>query len=59
MKIIELKQDRDKVIAQLQDLNHEITILESLKIDNLEKREKLACLYNQGIIDETRNCIIK
>ena len=59
MKVIELEKDKDKLIAQLQDLNHEITILESLKIENLENREKFAALYNQNLIRETGNCIIK
>ena len=40
-------------MAEIRRMKDEIIMMESIKIENLENREKLASLYSKGIIDET------
>ena len=52
-KLYDLEKERDILMAEIRGMKDEIMMMESIKIENLENREKLASLYSKGIIDET------
>ena len=57
MKIIGFNQEKDKLIVQLRDPNHEMIIIE---IMNLKKKEKIwFFLYCQNIFDLAKNSLFK
>ena len=57
MKLIDLEKERDLLTAELVNMKNEIQMFEATKIENLENREKLANLYNEGVIDELGNLV--
>ena len=57
MKLIDLEKERDLLTAELVNMKNEIQMFEAIKIENLENREKLANLYNEGVIDELGNLV--
>ena len=54
-KFCDLENQRDMLMAEIVDMKNEMAILESIKIEHLEDREKLAALYSEGLIDESGN----
>ena len=52
-KLYDLEKERDILMAEIRGTKNEIMMMEIIKIENLENREKLASLYSKGIIDET------
>ena len=54
-KFCDLEKQRDMLMAEIVDMKNEMAILESMKIEHLEDREKLAALYSEGLIDESGN----
>ena len=57
MKLIDLEKERDLLTAELVNIKNEIQMFEAIKIENIENMEKLANLYNEGVIDELRNLV--
>ena len=56
-KLHELEKERDILMSEIMDMKNEMAILESMKIEHLEDRERLAVLFNEGLIDESGNII--
>ena len=58
-KLSNLEKERDLLCAEILNMKNEIMTMESIKIENLENREKLAALFDKGVIDETGEFIEK
>ena len=44
-------------MSEIIGMKDEMAILESMKIEHLEDRERLAALFNEGLIDESGNIV--
>ena len=44
-------------MAQISNMKDEISVIEHIKLENLQNREKLSILFDKGVIDETREYI--
>ena len=56
-KLHELEKERDILMSEIMNMKNEMAILESMKIEHLEDRERLAVLFNEGLIVESGNII--
>ena len=59
IKLSDLEKERDLLSAEILNIKNNIMTMESIKIEILENREKLAALFDKGVIDETGEYIEK
>ena len=52
-KLYELEKKRDLLMAQISNMKDEISVIEHVKLENLQNREKLSILFDKGVIDKT------
>ena len=52
--LYEFEKEKNLLMAQISNMKDEISVIEHVKIENLQNREKLSIFFDKDFIDETR-----